>query len=315
MRELILLRGLPGSGKSSLAETIYNLRGDSDIVAMVAADDFRMVNGKYVFESISSKEAHRKCQDQTDLFMRRGTEVIIVHNTFTTDWEMDAYFALADTYGYLVRTVIVENRHGSQNVHDVPSDHIKRMEDRFTVHLTPNAGIHTNLQDSVLTCLDKLRNAPQRPDYHPEIWVYDHIAYVTGQLLETRNRELIWAGLFHDLGKLETSKVNPKTGHITSYDHDNVSARYVEKFKDRIPSDVDYDAVHWLVLNHMRAKYTDRMSESKRNQLTDSPYWPLMEHFTQADDMTTLFKTPDLNTRLSTLKFHFETWVKKNVDF
>lgn len=315
MNELILFRALPGAGKTELANTIKDV-SKTGKVELVSADDWMVdKSGKYDFDRSILKENHAKCRAQTEEHMQTGMQVVIVHNTFTTDWEMESYFELASSYGYKIRTVIIENRHGSENVHGVPAEHIKRMEDRFTVHLTPNVGIHTNLQDSVIECLNKLRNSPQRPDFHPEIWVYEHIAYVTGQLLG-ESKELQWTGLFHDLGKLETSKVNPKTGHITSYDHDRVSARYVEKFKDDIPSDVDYDMVHWLVLNHMRAKYVHRMKETKRLQMTEHEYWPAMEIFNAADDMTTLFSKPALISEvLPTLKFQFELWVKDNVNF
>jgi energy-coupling factor transporter ATP-binding protein EcfA2 len=316
MKELILVRGLPGSGKTSLANSITAL-SKTGSSAIICADDFRMVDGVYVFESITNGEAHHKCREATKNHLKGGVAMVIVHNTFTTDWEMDTYFELGKRYGYVVRTVIVENRHGGTNIHGVDVVTLKRMEDRFTVHLVPNLGLHTNLQNSVTECLTKLKTTPQRPDYHPEIWAYDHIAYVTGQLIQQHEvSELIWTGLFHDLGKLETSKMNVKTGHISSYDHDRVSARYVEKFKEHIPPDVDYDTVHWLVLNHMRAKYVHNMSETKRLELTDHPHWNLMEIFNRADNMLTLFEQPSLKfTVFPTLIFKFENWLTTNVNF
>ena len=36
---------------------------------------------------------------------------IVVHNTFTKEWEMKAYFDLAEKYGYNLYTIIIENRH------------------------------------------------------------------------------------------------------------------------------------------------------------------------------------------------------------
>jgi len=60
---------------------------------------------------------------------------IVVSNTFTQAWEMDAYYELAKQYGYMVFTVIVENRHGGINQHRVPADKIQAMKDRFEVKL------------------------------------------------------------------------------------------------------------------------------------------------------------------------------------
>ncbi len=58
-----------------------------------------------------------------------------VANTFTQDWEMEPYFKLAEEYGYMVQSIIVENRHGGENVHGVPDEAIIKMKNRFTVNL------------------------------------------------------------------------------------------------------------------------------------------------------------------------------------
>jgi hypothetical protein len=58
-----------------------------------------------------------------------------VSNTFTQEWEMQPYYDLAKEYGYMVFSIIVENRHGGKNVHNVPEDKINQMRDRFQVKL------------------------------------------------------------------------------------------------------------------------------------------------------------------------------------
>ena len=60
---------------------------------------------------------------------------IVVSNTFTQEWEMEAYYKLAEQYGYKVFSIIVENRHGGVNQHGVPTDKLKQMADRFEVKL------------------------------------------------------------------------------------------------------------------------------------------------------------------------------------
>jgi predicted aldo/keto reductase-like oxidoreductase len=60
---------------------------------------------------------------------------IVVSNTFTQEWEMQPYYDLAKEYGYMVFSIIVENRHGGKNVHNVPEDKINQMRDRFQVKL------------------------------------------------------------------------------------------------------------------------------------------------------------------------------------
>jgi adenylate kinase family enzyme len=94
MRELILLRGLPGSGKSTFAKTLGGIH--------IEADQYFMENGEYKFDASKLKYAHQYCQSQTQAWMSHdGTQVnadkIVVSNTFTMEWEMIPYFCLLYT--------------------------------------------------------------------------------------------------------------------------------------------------------------------------------------------------------------------------
>jgi hypothetical protein len=48
---------------------------------------------------------------------------------------MEEYFKMAERYNYRVHTVIVENRHGNENVHGVPEDKLQQMKNRFQIKL------------------------------------------------------------------------------------------------------------------------------------------------------------------------------------
>ena len=48
---------------------------------------------------------------------------------------MNEYFKMAERYNYRVHTVIVENRHGGENIHDVPEDKLQKMKERFEIKL------------------------------------------------------------------------------------------------------------------------------------------------------------------------------------
>jgi predicted kinase len=133
--ELILLRGLPGSGKTTLAKTILQLR-ESDEPEILSADDFFISeNGEYDFDSAKIKEAHQYCQFRCSERMRQQKAKIVVANTFTQEWEMKIYFEMAERYNYRVHTVVVENRHGSENVHNVPEDKLQKLKERFEIML------------------------------------------------------------------------------------------------------------------------------------------------------------------------------------
>ena len=131
MKTLILLRGLPGSGKSTLAKTLAK----KDYCHKEADMFFVDGNGNYKFKPSKIKDAHEWCQSEVDFLMSLDHSPVVVSNTFTQEWEMETYYKLAKMYGYQVHSLIVENRHGGRNVHNVPEDKIEQMRSRFEISL------------------------------------------------------------------------------------------------------------------------------------------------------------------------------------
>jgi predicted kinase len=131
MKELFLLRGLPGAGKSTLAKSLI---GDKDYCHKEA--DMYFVNrlGNYNFKPSLLKEAHQWCQQEVEFLMKYEHRVV-VSNTFTMEWEMQPYYDLAEKYGYRVYSLIVENRHEGVNEHGVPEEKLVQMKNRFEVKL------------------------------------------------------------------------------------------------------------------------------------------------------------------------------------
>jgi predicted kinase len=135
-KKLYIVRGIPGSGKSTFA---LNLVGSDFLVC--EADKYFMVDGEYKFDGSKLKEAHESCRTMVETYMKDSLmndqfyREIAVSNTFTQEWEMQPYFDLAKQYGYMVFSIIVENRHGGSNQHGVPVEAIQRMKDRFNVKL------------------------------------------------------------------------------------------------------------------------------------------------------------------------------------
>lgn len=133
--DLILLRGLPGSGKTTLAHIILQHPAGLEQEVLSADDFFENENGDYNFDSTKIKEAHNYCQFRCSERMRQEKSRIVVANTFTQEWEMEDYLKMAERYNYRVHTIIVENRHGNQNVHGVPEDKLQQMKNRFEIKL------------------------------------------------------------------------------------------------------------------------------------------------------------------------------------
>ena len=132
MKELFLLRGLPGSGKSTLGKMLV---GDKDYCHKEADMYFVDSDGNYNFKPSEIKNAHKWCKEEIEFAMKYEHSPVVVSNTFTQEWEMEDYYKLAETYGYRVHSLIVENRHGGTNTHNVPQDKLDIMKNRFEVKL------------------------------------------------------------------------------------------------------------------------------------------------------------------------------------
>ena len=124
---LYIVRGLPGSGKSTFAKSIAPVHFEADM--------FFMNDGEYKFDFSKIKEAHQWCQESTQDAMVSGSPKVAVSNTFTQEWEMKPYYEMAEKYGYMIFSVIVENRHGGKNVHGVPEATLDNMRKRFEFSL------------------------------------------------------------------------------------------------------------------------------------------------------------------------------------
>lgn len=129
---LYIVRGIPGSGKTTFAKTLGGVHFE--------ADKYFMVDGEYKFDVTKLKNAHSWCQTQVSNAMLLNytaniNNVIVVSNTFTQEWEMEPYIEMAKEWGYTVFTIVVENRHGGKNVHGVPDDKLEIMRNRFEIKL------------------------------------------------------------------------------------------------------------------------------------------------------------------------------------
>ena len=134
----IILRGLPGSGKSCLAGLLFMLAETGHVKCEVcSADDYHInpETGKYEFDPDRVSECHDLCKDKFTKCVLDDTQLIVVDNTNTMQWQFDFYEKIALENGYKVFHLIVENRHGGTSVHGVPSVTVNRMRDDFEIQL------------------------------------------------------------------------------------------------------------------------------------------------------------------------------------
>ena len=126
-KTLYILRSVSGAGKTTLAKTLEASLPDA---IAIAADDYHYdKEGNYNFNINNLSDAHKTCKFK----VKRNMSVyqkqnIIVHNTSTTEKELEPYLDLAEQFDYKVVSLVVENRHGNSNVHNVPVNVLEKQQ-------------------------------------------------------------------------------------------------------------------------------------------------------------------------------------------
>ena len=131
MPTLYLIRGIPGAGKSSLANL---LRQQGIVDTVYEADNYFYDGFNYKFDPTKLKAAHESCQVQTSCDLLFGRNVA-VSNTSVSESEVQTYESMAIACKAKFISIIVENRHGNSSIHNVPNEKIEQMKKRFSVKL------------------------------------------------------------------------------------------------------------------------------------------------------------------------------------
>lgn len=133
--DLYIMRGLPGSGKSTCAREIGG--------EIFSTDDFFIRDGVYEFDPSKIGEAHEWNQRRTEKALREGMPSVVVDNTNTMAWEIRPYVELGMKEAYSI--ILAEpdtlykwdvNVLAEKNGHGVPEEVIKKMMDRYEHDLT-----------------------------------------------------------------------------------------------------------------------------------------------------------------------------------
>lgn len=131
--KVLVLRGLPGSGKSTFVEKLPKY---SHHYTVVSADHFFTRTGSYVFDPKKLGEAHAECFRYA-LKVLQGPEcynVLVVDNTNISSWEPSPYVQAAAAFGVECEIVTLwcdPVVAAQRNVHKVPLPVILRMYNRL----------------------------------------------------------------------------------------------------------------------------------------------------------------------------------------
>lgn len=124
MKTLYIVRGLPGSGKSTYAKSLG--------IPHFEADMYFMKDGVYVFDTKKLNSAHNWCWNQVANTNGQGThtsESFAISNTSTTLKEFKHYIELGRTYGFKIVIVDVKTAYGT--IHGVPEATMEKMRNRW----------------------------------------------------------------------------------------------------------------------------------------------------------------------------------------
>ncbi|WP_374605234.1 AAA family ATPase [Niveibacterium sp.] len=112
---LVLIRGLPGSGKTTKAMRYVN-----DGYKHLESDQFFMVDGEYRFDGTRLPEALAWCLDQARKALDAG-EFVCVANVFATVEDVKPYTELDVDY------LIVETNHSGDSIRNVPATTLRAL--------------------------------------------------------------------------------------------------------------------------------------------------------------------------------------------
>lgn len=113
---VIVLRGVSGSGKSTVAN-LFN-----GAIICCADDYFTDDKGVYNFDPTKLHFAHRDCQNKFDYWIKEDVENIVVANTNTKPSDWKYYEDRAKEEGCKVFFLVIENRHGNVDIHNIPQN-------------------------------------------------------------------------------------------------------------------------------------------------------------------------------------------------
>lgn len=135
MKTLIMMRGLPGSGKSTKAKKLHQEHGGM----IFSSDEFCMVNGVYQWTPDKAPLVNQITVSHTKIAMQVDEiETIIVDNVNIRLLEMYPYLELAIDHGYKIRYEYSDapwawdvDECAKRNTHGVSRKTIREMLDHY----------------------------------------------------------------------------------------------------------------------------------------------------------------------------------------
>lgn len=144
---LILLRGLPGCGKTSFAKFLKSQSTQDNQIAIYSVNSFfEQKDGQYIFDGRRVRDSKKKAYSSVTSMMKESTPVIIVDDYHVTISDVKPYIEDAESHDYNVEIVEVKTpwcmnveeleKRCITNGHSVSKDVIESMKRRWFDDMT-----------------------------------------------------------------------------------------------------------------------------------------------------------------------------------
>lgn len=120
MAKLYIVRGLPGSGKTTFAKSLNILHVERDL--------FCMRGGKYDWKAEELSRNNELCKAVISMALLNGNDCVVC-NPFPKKTQVQEYIDLAVSFGADWEVIRMTGEYGS--VHGVPKEHMKKFASEF----------------------------------------------------------------------------------------------------------------------------------------------------------------------------------------
>ena len=182
----------------------------------------------------------------------------------------------ASTLGFEIETATWDAiRAGAPAIREVSAERIR--DELVKIFSSPHRVRGFDLLDAsgllaeILPEVSSLKGCEQPPDFHPEGDVFVHTRLMLSLLPEHVSAPLVFAVLFHDLGKPPTRE-RDAMGRIRFSGHESASARMAEEIMRRLRfSNEEIEATVEMVQNHMVFKDVQNMRVARLKRFMARP--------------------------------------------
>lgn len=142
--DVYIFRGLPGVGKTKLANDLARQLASEKGAVILSSDDFFLSNeGKFVFDKDKVQESHKWNFKNFRKAIEEGLSPIFIDNTNIKHFHYYHYIDYAQRHGYRVVVIIIPHNDVSdkeleaRTTHGANRDTIRKMRKNFDWEIKP----------------------------------------------------------------------------------------------------------------------------------------------------------------------------------